>query len=161
MTNCWVLVSSEEIFATTRELGYMLAGIKPRFFKKGLLIQPGDPVLYYVTGRMVIGGISQVTSELFEDNITLTWHCAKDDKPGDDPYPYRFKTQPMMTLSSLDDAIPVKPLVPQLEYLKKWPTERWTLGFQGNLHQWGLADYEVIRQACEGAGYQTLSKQPV
>jgi hypothetical protein len=166
MTNCWVLVSSEEIFATTRQLGYTLAGIKPRFFKKGQLIQPGDPVLYYLTGRMVIGGISHATSTLFEDTTTLTWHCAKDDPSGADgqpmnPYPYRFTTQPVMVPKSLDEALAIATVVPQLEYLKKWPAARWTLGFQGNLHQWGMDDYEVVRKACAQAGYRPLSPQPV
>ena len=32
-------------------------------------------------------------------------------------------------------------------YATKWPAENWTLAFQGNVHEIGNDDYELIRRA--------------
>jgi hypothetical protein len=139
----WLLVSSKEIYDTTRSLGFELAGIKARYQKKSALIQPGDKALFYITGLKVFGGIVTATSPCFEDKTPI-WHCAKDDKPGEDPYLYRFRTKPTLIPASDNDLLPVEPIRNQLQYLKKWPEKNWTLGFQGNLHEWPESDFHWV-----------------
>ena len=54
-------------------------------------IEPGDEIVFYVTGVQAFGGIVRVTSEMFEDREKV-W----PGKPGKvDPYPWRFETEPV------------------------------------------------------------------
>jgi hypothetical protein len=36
-----------------------------------------------------------------------------------------------------------------MEYAAKWPAANWTLAFQGNVHEIGEKDYDLIRAAIE------------
>jgi hypothetical protein len=47
----WMLVSSADNLETSRGRGFDLAGMKSRHRKKAEKVQPGDRVLFYVTGR--------------------------------------------------------------------------------------------------------------
>jgi hypothetical protein len=38
-------------------------------------------------------------------------------------------------------------LLPELEFVKKWPAEHWHLAFQGNVHILPAEDFERIEQA--------------
>ena len=61
-------------------------------------IEPGDRIVFYVTGVKAFGGIVRVTSEMFEDR-TKVW----PGKPGKaDAYPWRFATEPLLVLDEDD-----------------------------------------------------------
>ena len=49
------------------------------------------------------------------------------------------------------EAIPAEPIARRMTYVAKWPAANWTLAFQGNVHEIGEGDYELIRQAIEAA----------
>ncbi len=38
-----------------------------------------------------------------------------------------------------------------MHYAAKWPEKNWTLAFQGNVHEIGEGDYQLIRTAIETA----------
>ena len=38
-----------------------------------------------------------------------------------------------------------------MQYAAKWPEKNWTLAFQGNVHEIGAEDYQLIRKAIEAA----------
>jgi hypothetical protein len=143
LPNRWVIVSSPENFATTAELGFTLQGIKSRHRKKAEQIRPGDTVIYYITGKQALAAIAQVTSSYFEDQ-TRVWNCKSNRDT--EVYPFRFRLAPDLILPE-SAYLPAQDLAGQLTYLKKWPAEHWRLGFQGNIHLWPEADYQLAREA--------------
>ncbi len=95
----WVLTGSVENFRATRERGFELIGAKEGRRNMAEQIEPGDEIVFYVTGVQAFGGIVRVTSEMFEDREKV-W----PGKPGKvDPYPWRFTTEPVQVLE--EDAV--------------------------------------------------------
>jgi hypothetical protein len=131
----WVLTGSLENLRTTREHGFRVIGAKERRRRMAEQIEPGDRVVFYVTGMQAFGGSVRVTGELYEDRTPL-W----PGKPGNpDPYPWRFETEPEVVLDE-DAFVPAVELVGELEHVAKWPAEHWQLAFQGQLRTISDAD---------------------
>lgn len=143
----WLIVGSHENYEISRQHGFTVQGVKSRARKKAHQVQPGDTFMYYLTGLMVISGIVTVESDTYEDH-TRIWPCTSN---AEEVYPWRFKTQPLITLSDKDAFVSVKPLAEKLTYLTKWPAKNWTLGFQGNMHLWPEEDYQLVKPLIEEA----------
>jgi predicted RNA-binding protein len=146
----WVLTGSLENFRATRDHGFRVIGAKEGRRGMAEQIEPGDRIVFYVTGVQAFGAIVRVTSELFEDREPI-W----PGKPGKaDPYPWRFATEPEVVLEE-DDFVPAVQLAAELEHVAKWPLEHWQLAFQGQLRSVSDADCELlerrIRQAAPTA----------
>ena len=146
----WILTGSAENFRINVERGFDLIGLKERRRGMAEQIEPGDRIVFYVTGLQAFGGIVRVTSELFEDRERI-W----PGKPGNaDAYPWRFETEPDVVLDE-DDFVPAVELAGELEHVAKWPLEHWQLAFQGQLRTVSDADRELlerrIRQAAPTA----------
>jgi hypothetical protein len=90
----------------------------------------------------------RVTGELYEDR-TKIW----PGKPGKaDPYPWRFDTEPVLILPE-DEWVPAEELAGELEHVRKWPREHWTLAFQGQLRAVSEADSALLAERLrEAAG---------
>ena len=54
MPNYWMIVSSAENFEISRELGFLVQGIKSRHREKAERMEPGDRVLYYLDGSAAV-----------------------------------------------------------------------------------------------------------
>lgn len=141
---CWVLVGSKANYDISRNLGFTLQGIKSTRRKKAEEVRPGDKFIFYITGMMVLGGIISVKSHCVED-FTPIWDCSSGPR-AKELFPYRFKTEPYLVPSDDSGLMPVAPIHQNLEYLKKWPEKNWTLGFQGNVHQWPESDYVFVEK---------------
>jgi predicted RNA-binding protein len=124
----WVLTGSLDNFRATRDRGFELIGAKEGRRNMAEQIEPGDEIVFYVTGVQAFGGIVRVTSEMFEDREKV-W----PGKPGKvDPYPWRFTTEPVQVLDE-DQFVPAVEMVGELEHIAKWPADHWHLAFQGQL----------------------------
>ncbi len=109
-------------------------------------MEPGDRIVFYLTGLKAFGGIVEITGELYEDR-TRIW----PGKPGNpDPYPWRFETAPLSILEE-DEYVPAEDLAGQLEHVRKWPAEHWTLAFQGQLRTVSEADARLLERRIEAA----------
>ena len=144
-TNHWLIVTSPENIATTRDLGYTMQGIKSQHRKKAERMQPGDRMVLYATGRQAFAFTATITSPYWEDH-TLVWDGRKK---GED-YPFRVKIQPDVVLAEAD-YVPAVSLLPALEFPRKWPAEHWHLAFQGNVHLIPEADFTRIEAALRAA----------
>jgi EVE domain-containing protein len=149
----WVLTGSLENFRATRERGFRVIGAKERRRRLAERIEPGDMIVFYVTGVQAFGGLVRVTGEMYEDRTTI-W----PGRPGQaDPYPWRFETEPVVTLEE-DDVVPAEQLAGELEHVRKWPAEHWPLAFQGQLRTVSEADAELLeRRIREAAGTRTAA----
>jgi EVE domain len=147
MPKTWVLTGSVENFRATRDHGFRVIGAKERRRRMAEQIEPGDLIVFYLTGVQAFGGIVRVTGPMFEDRRRL-W----PGKPGQpDPYPWRFETEPVLTLDE-DRFVPAEELVGELEHARKWPPEHWQLAFQGQLRTVSEADSRLLQSRIREAG---------
>src|SRR5436190_4480062 len=141
MPKTWVLTGSLENFRATREHGFRVVGAKEGRRRMAEQIEPGDLIVFYVTGVQAFGGIVRVKGEMYEAR-TKIW----PGKPGKaDPYPWRFETEPVVALEE-DRFLPAEELVGRLEHVRKWPPEHWHLAFQGQLRTVSDADSRLLEK---------------
>ena len=139
MAKTWVLTGSLENFRATRERGFELIGAKEGRRGMAEQIEPGDEIVFYVTGVQAFGGTVRVTSEMFEDREKV-W----PGKPGKvDSYPWRFTTEPVVVLDE-EQFVPAVELAAELEHAHKWPAEHWHLAFQGQLRTVSDTDAQLL-----------------
>jgi predicted RNA-binding protein len=142
----WVLTGSLENLRATRERGFRVIGMKERRRRLAQQVEPGDRIVFYVTGVQAFAAVVRVTGEMFEDR-TRIW----PGKPGKrDLYPWRFETEPELVLAE-DDFVPAAELVGELEHIRKWPVEHWQLAFQGQLRQVSDADARLLEDRLRAA----------
>jgi hypothetical protein len=148
-TNLWMLVSSPDNFERARQAGFPVLAMKGRHLKKAQRVEPGDRIIFYTVGQMAFAGTFTVTSTFFESHEPI----FESKKAGED-YPYRFTVEPNLILPP-GGYLPAEPLLPQLEWVKKWPAEHWHLAFQGNVHVLSEPDFATIEQAIAQAATAT------
>lgn len=144
----WVLTGSLDNFRATREHGFELIGAKEKRRRLAEQIEPGDEIVFYVTGVQAFGGIVRVLSEMYEDRSKV-W----PGKPGKaDSYPWRFETEPVLVLDE-ERFVPAEGLARSLAHVRKWPAEHWHLAFQGQLRTVNEADARLLSERIrEAAG---------
>jgi hypothetical protein len=142
----WVLTGSLDNFQATREHGFRLIGAKEGRRRMAERIEPGDEIVFYVTGVQAFGGVVRVTSEMFEGRERV-W----PGKPGKaDAYPWRFETEPVVVLEE-ERFVPAVELVGKLEHVAKWPAEHWHLAFQGQLRPVSGRDARLLERRIRDA----------
>jgi hypothetical protein len=144
----WIVVGSPENFQRTAEHGFSIQGLKSRHRKKAERMQPGDKIVYYLTGRKAFAGIVTIQSPYFESHDRI-WESG-DPKKASEDYPFRVEISPDLILP-LDEAVSAEDIARQMTYVAKWPAANWTLAFQGNVHEIDADDYQLIRRWIEAA----------
>jgi hypothetical protein len=142
----WVLTGSLDNFRATREHGFAVIGAKEGRRRLAEQIEPGDRIVFYVTGVQAFGGIVRVVGPMYEDRTPL-WP-GKRGKP--DAYPWRFETEPELVLDE-DAFVPAEELADRLEHVRKWPREHWQLAFQGQLRTVSDADAGLLERRIRAA----------
>jgi predicted RNA-binding protein len=137
----WILTGSLENFRINVERGFDVIGFKERRRRQAQEFEPGDEIVFYVTGVQAFGGIARVKSEMFEDRAPI-WP-PKKGKP--EEYPWRVEAEPVLILRE-EEFVPAESLVPELEHIRKWPLDHWHLAFQGQLRTIGEADADLLRE---------------
>ena len=142
----WILTGSLENFRINVERGFDVIGFKERRRRQAEEFEPGDEIVFYVTGVQAFGGIARVTSEMFEDR-TQIWPAKKGKE---EIYPWRVEAEPVLVLRD-EDFVPAEELATELEHVRKWPPEHWHLAFQGQLRTIGDADAALLRERLTAA----------
>jgi predicted RNA-binding protein len=143
----WILTGSLENFRINVERGFDMIGFKERRRLQAQEFEPGDEIVFYVTGIQAFGGIARVTSEMFVDREPI-WPQGKKKRP--EPYPWRVNAEPVLILDE-DRFVPAEELADELQHVSKWPREHWHLAFQGQLRMVGEADAALLRKRLEAA----------
>jgi predicted RNA-binding protein len=136
----WILTGSLENFRINVERGFDVIGFKERRRRQAEEFEPGDEIVFYVTGVQAFGGIARVRSEMFEDRERI-W---PEKKGKAEIYPWRVEAEPVLILPE-DEFVPAEELVTELEHVRKWPLDHWHLAFQGQLRTIGNADATLLR----------------
>ncbi len=142
----WILTGSLENFRINVERGFDVIGFKEGRRRQAEEFDPGDEIVFYVTGVQAFGGIARVRSEMFEARERI-WP-AKKGKP--EIYPWRVEAEPVLVLPE-DDFVPAEELVTELEHVGKWPLDHWHLAFQGQLRTIGESDAALLRERLSSA----------
>jgi predicted RNA-binding protein len=142
MHKTWILTGSLENFRINVERGFDVVGFKEGRRRQAEQFEPGDEIVFYVTGVQAFGGIARVKSEMFEDRTPI-WPQGKKRKP--EPYPWRVEAEPVLILPE-DEFVPAEELATELEHVRKWPPDHWHLAFQGQLRIIGEADAALLRR---------------
>ena len=140
----WILTGSLENFRIYVERGFDVIGMKEMRRNMAEQFEPGDEIVFYVTGVQAFGGVARVTSEMFEDRTPI-WPAKKKGKKKLEAYPWRVNAEPVAVLDEAE-FVPAEELVGDLEHVAKWPLEHWHLAFQGQLRTIGEADAELLRE---------------
>ncbi len=143
----WILTGSVENFRINVERGFDPIGFKERRRIQASEFEPGDEIVFYVTGVQAFGGIARVRSDMFEDRMPI-WPQGKKRRPED--YPWRVEGEPVIVLDE-DAFVPAESLRDELEHVGKWPAENWHLDFQGQLRTVSDADAALLRERIEAA----------
>ena len=141
----WILTGSLENFRINVERGFDQIGFKQRRRRQAEEFQPGDEIVFYVTGVQAFGGIARVSSEMFEDRIPIWPASTAATRTAAEPYPWRVRAEPVLILDE-GDFVPAEELVGELEHVAKWPAEHWHLAFQGQLRTISNADAALLRE---------------
>jgi predicted RNA-binding protein len=136
----WILTGGLENFRINVERGFDVIGFKERRRNQALELEPGDAVVFYITGAQAFGGIARVRSHMFEDRSPI-WPQGSKEQPED--YPWRVEAAPVAILEP-DEFVPAESLADQLEHVRKWPPDHWQLAFQGQLRTVSDADAELL-----------------
>jgi hypothetical protein len=143
----WILTGSPENHAATREHGFTVIGLKERNRKRALEIEPGDRIVLYTTRVMAFAASIRVEGECYSDR-TKIW----PGKPGKaDSYPWRLRTSPEVVLDE-PDWVPAESMADDLEHIRKWPREHWTLAFQGQIRPVSDHDGRMLIDRMSAAG---------
>ena len=138
----WIVVGSPENFELLRERGFDICGFKATRRKQTSEMQPGDRLVYYLTGDVQFGGIVEVTSEMFED--TSDFGLRSKSKQGEE-YPFRVQTKPVL-IADPENYVEVREVTDQLEKTRKFGPKKLGMAFRGNLHKISDADYQRIEE---------------
>ena len=147
----WILTGSLENFRIDVERGFDVIGFKERRRRQAGEFEPGDEIVFYVTGVQAFGGIARVRSHMFEDRTPI-W--PRGEKKHPEPYPWRVEAEPVVVLDE-HSFVPAASLLDQLEHVRRWPREHWHLAFQGQLRTVSGADARLLAErigAAAGAG---------
>lgn len=145
----WILTGSLENFRINVERGFDPIGFKERRRNQAEDVEPGDEVVFYVTGVQAFGAIARVTSEMFEDRDPI-WPGTPRKAPAKaatrkpEPYPWRVHAEPVLVLGE-DDFVSAAELAGELEHVAKWPADHWQLAFQGQLRTVSEHDARLLR----------------
>ena len=143
----WILTGSLENFRINVDRGFDVIGLKEKRRRQAEQFEPGDEVVFYVTGVQAFGGVAAVRSAMFEDREPI-WPQGRKKRP--EPYPWRVEAEPILILPE-DCFVPAESLLGELEHMAKWPAEHWHLAFQGQLRTVGEADAELLRARLRAA----------
>ena len=144
----WILTGSLENFRINVERGFDLIGFKERRRLQAEEFEPGDEIVFYVTGVQAFGGIARVTSEMFEDTTPIWPQRTQEEGAGALSLAGRGRAR--RGPAPRTDFVPAEELVGELEHVAKWPLEHWHLAFQGQLRTIGEADASLLRERLGG-----------
>ena len=124
--NFWMINCNEENYNVTRRMGFIGQGLKAEYRRKVQRVEPGDRVIYYVTGSRVFTATATVTQG-YEEIGSSPWI-----KEGKATWPYRIGIKPDVILRD-DQFISAGLIAYRLEYVRKWAPGRLVYGVPGEL----------------------------
>jgi hypothetical protein len=137
-SNYWMFVETEQNALITREKGYTIFGMSPKYKKRALRMQHNDRVIFYTRSKMNWTASATITSKVFEDESPI-WL----PKENTTDFKVRVNLKPNYILNETE-YINGLAIGASLEYVKKWSPEKWPLAFWDSLHLIPQRDFKYI-----------------
>ena len=134
----WLISISSENTEKSFAPGINFQGFYKKSRKKVDVMKPDDRLLYYINDKRVFSATSTITSKMFEEHNPIWSH--HDTK---EVFPYRVSTKKDFHLE-YDSSVDATYVSPSLEYLRKWPANKWQLAFFDMLHIISQNDFNFI-----------------
>ena len=125
--NFWMINCNERNFNITRDLGFTRQALKAEYRRKVQRVEPGDRIIYYVTGIRAFTATATVTEGYREVGASNPW-----ENEGQTGWPYRIGIKPAVTLPP-EQYIDAGLIAYRLEYIRKWPPRGLAPGLPGQL----------------------------
>ena len=138
----WIVVGSPDNFELLRERQFDICAFKASRRKQSSEMQPGDRLVYYLTGEVLFGGIVEVTGEMFEDSSDIG---LRSKSISGEEYPFRIPTKPVV-IPDPGDYIDVREITDKLQKTRKLGPKKLGIAFRGNLHRITDEDYATIER---------------
>jgi predicted RNA-binding protein len=138
----WINVGSPENFEALRQRGFDLSPWKASRRKRTSEIQPGDRIVYYLTGAVQFGGIVEATGEMVEDSTDIG--LESESKENED-YPFRVPTKPVL-IAEPGQELDVREITDQLEKTRNFGPKKLGMCFRGNIHKISQDDLNTIER---------------
>ncbi|MDA1010165.1 MAG: EVE domain-containing protein [Chloroflexi bacterium] len=149
MSQAWIVVGTPENFEVLRKRKFDIAAFKSSRQKQSSEMQPGDRLVYYLTGQVQFGGVVEVTGEAYQDDAEIGLYS--EGKEGED-FPYRIATKPVV-IAKPGREVEVREITDLLDKTRKFGPKKLGMCFRGNLHRITDGDLQVIeRLLTEQAG---------
>lgn len=136
-----MIVTTPENYARTRDRRFSVQGVKARYGRLVAGIAPGDRVCWYLVGGRGFVATATVTSPVFEGHRPIWRSTGRADA-----YPWRFRIARGI-VRDVGAAVPADAVADRLAFVRRWPRAHRSLAFQGNLHEIGQRDFNVIERA--------------
>ena len=136
--NYWMLSLTSAAFIATRDRNFSVQGFTRRQKRKTDRMEPGDRLLFYVKDWRGFPLTATVNSQTFED----TSHIWPSTRP-EEKFPHRVRIRAAVGLPD-GNYLDALQIAPRMEYLRRWPPERWPLAFEEELHLLPRRDFEFI-----------------
>jgi len=146
MPTYWIVVGTPENFEIAVKRGFDLVGFKSTRRSESSQMEPGDKLIFYLTGVKQFGGLATVTSDAYEDHKKI----FASEKKADEDFPFRVKTKADIVLKE-GQRLSVPDYVGLLEKTRKGAMKSWGMAFQGNLHRISEADYKLLEREMRAA----------
>ncbi len=140
MSQAWITVGSPENFEVLRKRKFDVTAFKSSRKKQTGEMQPGDRIVFYLTGKVLFGGVVEVTGESFEDHSDIG--LESEGKPDED-FPYRINTKPVV-IAKAGNEIDVRDITDLLDKTRNFGPKKLGMCFRGNLHKISDGDLEVV-----------------
>ncbi len=140
MSQAWITVGSPENFEVLRKRKFDVTAFKSSRQKQSGDMQPGDRIVFYLTGKVLLGGVVEVTGEAFEDHSDIG--LESEGKPDED-FPYRINTKPVV-IAKPGNEIDVRDITDLLDKTRNFGPKKLGMCFRGNLHKISDGDLKVI-----------------
>ena len=136
----WIVVGSPENFELLRSRGFDLCAFKSSRQKQSGEMEPGDRLVYYLTGAVQFGGIVEVTGNAYEDTADIGLRSESREA---EEYPYRIATAPIV-IPPPGEYVEVREITDLLQKTRNFGPKKLGMAFRGNLHRISAEDYAVI-----------------
>lgn len=138
----WIVVGPPENFEVLRKRKFNLCAFKSSRRKQSGEMQPGDRIVFYLTGVVQFGGVVEVTSTMFEDESDIGLHSEVKEA---ESYPFRVETKPVV-IPEQGHYVEVREVTDLLDKTRALGPKKLGMAFRGNLHKISDKDYEQIEQ---------------
>lgn len=138
----WIVVGPTDNFEVLRKRKFNVCGFKSSRRKQSGEMQPGDRIVFYLTGVVQFGGIVEVTSTMFEDTSDIG---LRGEEGKNELYPFRVKTKPVV-IPDPGNYVEVREVTDLLDKTRKLGPKKLGMAFRGNLHKISDGDYTQIEQ---------------